>query len=72
MAVYSCDTSSFLDAWIRHYPPDTFPGVWEQIGSLVAQGQILFIDEVVEAPVACAAPRFLTYAKPSASRASIP
>ena len=48
MAVYSCDTSAFLDAWIRHYPPDTFPGVWEQVGSLVARGQILFIDEVVE------------------------
>ena len=48
MAVYSCDTSAFLDAWVRHYPPDTFPGVWEQLGNLAAQGQLLFIDEVVE------------------------
>ena len=48
MAVYSCDTSAFLDAWVRHYPQDTFPGVWEQLGNLAAQGQLLFIDEVVE------------------------
>ena len=47
MATYSCDTSAFLDAWVRHYPPDTFPGVWEQIGKLVVRGRILFIDEVV-------------------------
>lgn len=47
MATYSCDTSAFLDAWARHYPPDTFPGVWEQIGNLVVRGRILFIDEVV-------------------------
>ena len=47
MATYSCDTSAFLDAWVRHYPPDTFPGVWEQISNLVAWGRILFIDEVV-------------------------
>lgn len=47
MATYSCDTSAFLDAWVRHYPPDTFPGVWEQISNLVVRGQILFIDEVV-------------------------
>lgn len=47
MAIYSCDTSAFLDAWVRHYPPDTFPGVWEQIGNLVSRGRILFIDEVV-------------------------
>ena len=48
MAIYSCDTSAYLDAWTRHYPPDTFPGVWKQIGTLVDHGQILFIDEVVE------------------------
>jgi len=46
MAVYSCDTSAFLDGWIRNYPPDTFPGVWEQMARLADAGQLLFIDEV--------------------------
>lgn len=47
MAVYSCDTSAFLDGWIRHYPPDTFGAVWDQLGRLADAGQLLFTEEVV-------------------------
>lgn len=46
MAIYSCDSSAFLDGWIRNYPPDTFPVVWEQMSKLVDAGRLIFIDEV--------------------------
>lgn len=28
MPNYSIDTSAILDAWVRHYPLDTFPSFW--------------------------------------------
>jgi hypothetical protein len=46
MPIYSCDSSAFLDGWVRHYPPDTFPVVWEQMSRLIGDGQLLFVDEV--------------------------
>ena len=43
----SLDTSGLLDAWVRHYPPDVFPGVWSLMEAAVAAGEIFVIDEVV-------------------------
>jgi hypothetical protein len=43
---YSVDTSAFLDAWVRYYPPDVFPGIWEQMDG-AATGTILFISDEV-------------------------
>jgi len=38
MAKYSIDTSALLDAWVRHYPIDTFPTFWEKLGALIDDG----------------------------------
>ena len=37
-----------MDGWIRHYPPEHFPNLWERIDSLVAQKRFLVSEEVVE------------------------
>ena len=44
---YSIDTSALLEAWARHYPPDVFPTLWQQIENLISAGRLLAIDEVV-------------------------
>ncbi|MHB1033051.1 MAG: DUF4411 family protein [Pirellulales bacterium] len=44
---YSVDTSALLEAWVRHYPPDVFPTLWEQIEGLIGDGRLLAIDEVL-------------------------
>jgi len=43
---YSVDTSAFLDAWVRYYPPDVFPGIWEQMDG-AAKGTILYVSDEV-------------------------
>lgn len=45
---FSLDTSGLLDAWVRHYPPDVFPTVWEHMAVASRKGEILIIDEVVD------------------------
>jgi len=44
---YSIDTSGFLDAWVRNYPVDVFPTIWEQIDGAARNGTLLASDEVV-------------------------
>ena len=44
---YSIDTSAFLDAWVRNYPPDVFPSIWEQMDGAAKNGTLLASDEVV-------------------------
>jgi hypothetical protein len=44
---YSIDTSALMEAWVRHYPPDVFPTLWQQIEKLVEAGRLLAIDEVL-------------------------
>jgi len=44
---YSIDTSAFLDAWVRYYPIDVFPGVWDQMNRAAQEGQLLVADEVL-------------------------
>lgn len=34
MPSYSIDASAILDAWVRHYPIDTFPSFWERFADL--------------------------------------
>lgn len=41
------DTSAILDAWVRHYPPDVFPTIWERMDQAARAGQIFVIDEVM-------------------------
>jgi hypothetical protein len=45
---YSIDTSAFLDAWSRHYPPDVFPAIWNQMDDAAAKSGLLYApDEVL-------------------------
>jgi Domain of unknown function (DUF4411) len=44
---YSIDTSAFLDAWVRHYPPDVFPRMWEQMDRAARNGTLFASDEVL-------------------------
>lgn len=38
------DTSALIEPWVRHYPPDLFPGVWDALQGLAGDG-------VIKAPV---------------------
>lgn len=38
------DTSALVEPWVRHYPPDLFPRVWEALGDMAA-------GKVIGAPV---------------------
>jgi len=44
---YSIDTSAILDGWVRYYPPDTFPGLWERIDELIEDGHLRATEEVL-------------------------
>ena len=44
---YSIDTSSILEGWRRHYPLDVFPGLWDQLDSLIADGDLRSTEEVL-------------------------
>jgi hypothetical protein len=37
---YSIDTSSLIDAWVRHYAPDVFPRWWVLFEESVGDGQV--------------------------------
>jgi hypothetical protein len=45
--VFSLDTSGFLDAWIRNYPPDTFQAFWDRMDSAATAETIKVSEEVV-------------------------
>ncbi len=44
---YSIDTSAFLDAWVRNYPVDVFPTIWQQMDEAARNGTVLASDEVL-------------------------
>jgi hypothetical protein len=44
---YSLDTSGFLDAWLRHYPIDVFPSIWDRIDGAARNGVLIASDEVL-------------------------
>jgi hypothetical protein len=45
--IYSIDTSAILDGWIRHYPPDVFPALWDGIDELITDGKLRATEEVL-------------------------
>ena len=45
---YIFDTSSMIGAWVRTYPPDLFPGVWDNLHTLVVSGNLLAPEDVLE------------------------
>jgi hypothetical protein len=44
---YSLDTSGFLDAWIRHYPIDVFPTIWDRFDDAANSGLLVASEEVL-------------------------
>lgn len=44
---YSIDTSAILDGWVRYYPPDIFPSLWEKLDGLIKDGQLRATEEVL-------------------------
>ena len=44
---YSIDTSAILDGWVRYYPPDVFPPVWEKLDELLENGTLIATEEVL-------------------------
>lgn len=44
---YSLDTSGFLDAWLRYYPIDVFPSVWNRLELAATDGTLSASDEVL-------------------------
>lgn len=45
---YVFDTSSLIGAWVRTYPPDSFPVVWDRMDGLASTGRLLVPEEVFE------------------------
>ena len=44
---YSLDTSALLDGWVRYYPPDVFPTVWDKLDTLATSGHLKATEEVL-------------------------
>lgn len=45
---YVVDTSSFIGAWVRTYPPLVFPGLWDRVDRLIEAGRLVTPEECVE------------------------
>lgn len=45
--MYCVDTSSLLEAWIRSYPPNSFPGLWDRLDSLIGEERLWSSEEVL-------------------------
>ena len=43
---FSIDTSAILDGWRRHYPRETFPGLWLHLEALIQSGDLRASEEV--------------------------
>ncbi|MGZ9034942.1 MAG: DUF4411 family protein [Rhodospirillales bacterium] len=44
---YSIDTSALIHGWVRAYPPDVLPALWERVDKLIAAGRLLASREVL-------------------------
>ena len=36
---YSIDTSALIGMWVRYYPPEVFPGLWERFEELISAAE---------------------------------
>lgn len=45
---YCLDTSALMDAWLRWYPPDAFPTLWDKVDSLIERGRLISSEEVLQ------------------------
>lgn len=44
---YSIDTSAILDGWVRYYPPDVIPALWDRLARLIDNGALIATEEVL-------------------------
>lgn len=44
---YVMDTSALIGAWVRTYPPDIMPGLWEHLDEMAATGDVVAPEEVL-------------------------
>jgi hypothetical protein len=44
---YCLDTSALVGAWVRLYPPDVFPALWENLDQLIDSGEVVAPEEVL-------------------------
>lgn len=47
-ALYVFDTCAILETWVRNFPRDVAPGLWERLEALMDEGVIVAPDEVFE------------------------
>ena len=47
MNAYVFDTSSLVEAWVRAYPPDSFPQLWMEMEGLADDGRLISPEEVL-------------------------
>lgn len=44
--IYCVDTSAWLDGWVRDYPQDVFPSLWEKLSEAITEGVLKCSEEV--------------------------
>ncbi|RLF47646.1 MAG: hypothetical protein DRN20_05690 [Thermoplasmata archaeon] len=45
---YCIDTSALIDMWRKYYPKDVFPGVWDDLASLIRQKILIAPRQVLD------------------------
>lgn len=45
--MYSIDSAALIDAWVRKYPPDFLPSLWEQLAGLTESGDLVAPEDVL-------------------------
>lgn len=45
---YCIDTSALIDAWVRWYPKEMFPSLWEKVDVLIEDGRLISSEEVLQ------------------------
>ena len=45
---YCIDTSALIDAWVRWYPREMFPTLWEKVDALIDDGRLFSSEEVLQ------------------------
>ncbi len=64
---FCLDTSGFIDAYERYYPPDVFPSIWMKMTELVEAGTI-FAPEDIYKELEKKADGVIVWAKPHKAR----
>lgn len=45
---YCIDTSAILDGWVRYYPREVLPTLWDNLGAMIARQRLTAPDEVLK------------------------